>query len=60
MTLLLFAITYLCEKAFFALVFTGKNKETALNVQLELWLKLFSIEPNIPKLIVEMRYRPSR
>ncbi|XP_025414328.1 zinc finger BED domain-containing protein 5-like [Sipha flava] len=53
-----FPTTYLCEKAFSALV-KNKFRNRLENVESELRLKLSNIEPNIEKLMSEMQYHPS-
>jgi len=55
-----FPTTYLCEKAFSALVYVkNKFRNRLENVESELQLKLSNIEPNIEKLMSEMQYHPS-
>ncbi|XP_025416803.1 zinc finger BED domain-containing protein 5-like [Sipha flava] len=55
-----FPTTYLCEKAFSALVYVkNKFRNRLENVESELRLKLSNIEPNIEKLMSEMQYHPS-
>ncbi|KAL4130817.1 hypothetical protein QTP88_008198 [Uroleucon formosanum] len=55
-----FPTTYLCEKAFSALVYVkNKFRNRLENVVSELRLKLSNIDPNIEKLMPEMEYHPS-
>jgi hypothetical protein len=50
-----FPTTYLCEKAFSALVYIkNKFRNRIENVKSELRLKLSSIEPNVQKLVTEI------
>ncbi|XP_026819147.1 zinc finger BED domain-containing protein 5-like [Rhopalosiphum maidis] len=54
-----FPTTYLCEKAFSALVYTkNKFRNRIENVESELRLKLSSIEPDVQKLVTEMQHQP--
>jgi len=55
-----FPTTYLCEKAFSALVYIkNKFRNRLENVESELRLKLSSIEPDVQKLVTEMQHQPS-
>ncbi|KAL4136257.1 hypothetical protein QTP88_007808 [Uroleucon formosanum] len=55
-----FPTTYLCEKAFSALVYIeNKFRNRLENIESELRLKLSSIEPDVQKLVTEMQHQPS-
>jgi hypothetical protein len=56
-----FLTTYLCEKAFSALMYLkNKYRDRLRNVESDLRIKLSEIKPNIEKLVTEMQHQPSR
>ncbi|XP_046977632.1 zinc finger BED domain-containing protein 5-like [Vanessa cardui] len=58
--LLLFSTTYLCEKAFSALVYTKNKYRNRLHVESDLRLQLNSnINPNITNLVAKKQHQPS-
>jgi hypothetical protein len=55
-----FPTTYLCEKAFSALMYLkNRYRNRVRNVESDLRIQLSEIKPNIEKLVAEMQHQPS-